>query len=62
MRKIPAQRYLTADQIEQRANAIELEASALKPGAQALALFDEACRLHTYADMKRLLANRLPGS
>ncbi len=59
MRKIPVQRYLTADQIEQRANAIELKASALKSGAQALALFEEAHRLHTYADMKRLLSSGL---
>jgi hypothetical protein len=62
MRKIPAQRHLTADQIEQRANAVELEASSLKPGAQALALLEEARKLHTCADIKRLLSNGLPRS
>jgi hypothetical protein len=56
MRKLIARTYLTADQIEERAHAINLEASALKPSAERSDLVEEARMLRTYADMKRLLA------
>jgi hypothetical protein len=56
MHKIPVQNYLTCNQIDERANSLELEAAALAPGARKNALIEQARKLRTYADMKRLLS------
>lgn len=55
MHKIPARSFMTSDQIEERANAIELEAAVLEPGVAKDAQVEKARMLRSYADMKRLL-------
>ena len=55
MYKIPARNFMTSDQIEERANALELEAAVLAPGVSKDALIEKARMLRSYADMKRLL-------
>jgi hypothetical protein len=55
MRKIPARTYQTVEQIDQRAAALEAQASLLQNGAEKSAILFTAHQLRTYADMKRLL-------
>ena len=55
MHKIPARSFMTSDEIDERASAIELEAAVLAAGVAKDALVEKARMLRSYADMKRLL-------